>query len=160
MSPKNHCNFLIETAIFEHRHENKSCSACPKEQTWQLWKLYRFPALVWLSDIFFGESLKKRRSQHKNRHTIALMPWSIGILKLEHYFRRDCIFCHGPDVTGEDWWQFPRFTSTRVGRIHAKKYSIFTIVCLLVQKFWNSFYGESDCLTFWLSYVDVTPPPF
>ena len=28
--PKKHCNFHIETAIFEHRHENKSCSACPK----------------------------------------------------------------------------------------------------------------------------------
>ena len=30
---KKHCNFHIETATFEHRHENKSCSACPKDQT-------------------------------------------------------------------------------------------------------------------------------
>ena len=30
-SKKNHCNFHIETATFEHRHENKSCSACPKD---------------------------------------------------------------------------------------------------------------------------------
>ena len=28
--PKKHCNFHIETAIFEHRHENKSCSSCPE----------------------------------------------------------------------------------------------------------------------------------
>ena len=31
-SKKNHCNFHIETAIFEPRHENKSCSACPEDQ--------------------------------------------------------------------------------------------------------------------------------
>ena len=30
--PKKHCNFHIETAIFEPRHENKSCSACPEDQ--------------------------------------------------------------------------------------------------------------------------------
>ena len=30
-SQKNHCNFHIETATFEHRHENKSRSACPKD---------------------------------------------------------------------------------------------------------------------------------
>ena len=30
--PKNHFNFHIETAIFEPRHENKSCSACPEDQ--------------------------------------------------------------------------------------------------------------------------------
>ena len=63
---------------FEHRHENKSCSACSKDQTlqpdnmttWQhdtfehrhenkryssclkdqTWQLYWFPAHVWLSD--------------------------------------------------------------------------------------------------------------
>ena len=27
------CNFRLYTATFEPRHENKSCSACPKEQT-------------------------------------------------------------------------------------------------------------------------------
>ena len=31
----------------EHGHESKSCSACLKDQTWQL---YWFPARVWLSD--------------------------------------------------------------------------------------------------------------
>ena len=25
------CNFRLETVIFEHRHENKSGSACPKD---------------------------------------------------------------------------------------------------------------------------------
>ena len=29
---KNHCNFRQKTVIFEHRLENKSCSACPKDQ--------------------------------------------------------------------------------------------------------------------------------
>ena len=29
---KNHCHFYIETATFEPRHENKSCSACRKDQ--------------------------------------------------------------------------------------------------------------------------------
>ena len=32
-SQKKHCNFHRETATFEHRHENKSCSAYPKDQT-------------------------------------------------------------------------------------------------------------------------------
>ena len=27
-----HCHFHPQTATFEHRHENKSCSACPKGQ--------------------------------------------------------------------------------------------------------------------------------
>ena len=29
---KNHCHFHLQTATFEHRHENKSCSACPEDQ--------------------------------------------------------------------------------------------------------------------------------
>ena len=29
---KTHCHFHLETATFEHRHENKSCSACRKDQ--------------------------------------------------------------------------------------------------------------------------------
>ena len=29
---KKHCNFRLLTANFEHRHENKSCSACPEDQ--------------------------------------------------------------------------------------------------------------------------------
>ena len=29
---KKHCNFHIETANFEPRHENKSCSACPEDK--------------------------------------------------------------------------------------------------------------------------------
>ena len=29
---KKHCNFRPLTATFEHRHENKSCSACPEDQ--------------------------------------------------------------------------------------------------------------------------------
>ena len=33
---KNHWHFHIETTTFKPRHENKSCSACPKDQTWQL----------------------------------------------------------------------------------------------------------------------------
>ena len=28
---KNHWHFHLETATFENRHENKSCSACPKD---------------------------------------------------------------------------------------------------------------------------------
>ena len=50
-------------ATFEHRHENKSCSLCPKDQHKYLEhlthvthvKLERFPAPVWLSDIFSWE---------------------------------------------------------------------------------------------------------
>ena len=30
--PKNHWHFHIETVTFEYRHENKSYSACPKDQ--------------------------------------------------------------------------------------------------------------------------------
>ena len=29
---KKHCHFHLETVTFEHRHENKSCWACPKDQ--------------------------------------------------------------------------------------------------------------------------------
>ena len=29
---KKHCNFRQLTVTFEHRHENKSCSACPEDQ--------------------------------------------------------------------------------------------------------------------------------
>ena len=29
---KKHCHFHLETVTFEHRHENKTCSACPKDQ--------------------------------------------------------------------------------------------------------------------------------
>ena len=25
---KNHCNFRLQTVTFEHRHEDKTCSAC------------------------------------------------------------------------------------------------------------------------------------
>ena len=42
--------------------------------------------------IFFDELLKNRRSIHRNRRTITLMPGSITILKLEHYFRHKIIF--------------------------------------------------------------------
>ena len=28
---KNHCNFRLLTANFEHRDENKTCSACPED---------------------------------------------------------------------------------------------------------------------------------
>ena len=42
---------------FDHRHENKSCSLCPKSQGIKLdkmttWQLGWFPAFVWFSDIF------------------------------------------------------------------------------------------------------------
>ena len=29
---KKHCHFDLQTATFEHRHENKGCSARPKDQ--------------------------------------------------------------------------------------------------------------------------------
>ena len=29
---KKHCNFRLETATFEPRHENKNCSACLTDQ--------------------------------------------------------------------------------------------------------------------------------
>ena len=29
---KKHCHFHLLTVTFEHRHENKSCSPCPKDQ--------------------------------------------------------------------------------------------------------------------------------
>ena len=29
---KKNCNFRLLTAIFEHRDENKTCSACPEDQ--------------------------------------------------------------------------------------------------------------------------------
>ena len=35
---------------------------------------------------------QKRRSQHRNRLIIILMPGSISILKLEHYVRHKSIF--------------------------------------------------------------------
>ena len=44
----------------------------------------------------FQKPLRKRRSQHRKRRIIALMPGSIGILILEHYFRHKRIFRHGP----------------------------------------------------------------
>ena len=53
------------------------------------------------------------------------MPGSIGILKLEHYFRRNCIFCHSPDVTDEDWWLFPGFTSVGGRTSYHKKVKVF-----------------------------------
>ena len=40
-SKKNHCQFHLQTATFEHRHENKTCWACPKDQhkhlTYDIW---------------------------------------------------------------------------------------------------------------------------
>ena len=29
---KNHSHFHLQTVTFEHRHENKNCSACPEDQ--------------------------------------------------------------------------------------------------------------------------------
>ena len=29
---KQHSNFRLQTATFEHRDENKTCSACPEDQ--------------------------------------------------------------------------------------------------------------------------------
>ena len=47
VSKKKHCNFRQKTATFEHRHENKTCSACPNDQIWQLDNL-----TTWQLDTF------------------------------------------------------------------------------------------------------------
>ena len=38
-----HCHLHLETVTFEHRHDNKTCSACPEDQhkhlTYDIWHM-------------------------------------------------------------------------------------------------------------------------